>query len=128
MISFSRSSGRAGAKRPFCPFMSSAAVSAFRIASSVASAAARKSGVIWSVPSILRSAWSAPLRTRLAVEKARKMSPLELAPIPPAQASPVVARRARRWHWIGSSGASVARMTMIELLLSVSVFALATSP
>ena len=42
---------------------------------------------------------------RLAVLKAMKMSPLLLAPSPPTQARPVVARRARRWHWIGNSGA-----------------------
>ena len=30
------------------------------------------------------------------------MSPLPLAPIPPTHARPTVARRASRWHWIGS--------------------------
>src|SRR5207244_1537532 len=83
--------------RPCWPVIVSAATKALRIASSVASAAASKSGVMASAPSITTSTRPASIGTLLPVEKARKMSPLLLAPKPPAQASPVVARRARRW-------------------------------
>src|SRR5581483_3620704 len=110
----SRSCGIACAVWPLYPVMVSAATSAFQIASSVASAAAWKSGVHSSRPSIFTSAILAFIGTLLPVEKARKISPLLLEPKPPTHARPVVARRARRWHWIGSKGASVARITMIE--------------
>jgi len=50
----------------------------------------------------------------LAVEKAKKMSPLESCPYPPARARPTVALCASRLHWPGRSGASVATTTMIE--------------
>ncbi|MNP46474.1 hypothetical protein D3C76_1404740 [compost metagenome] len=50
----------------------------------------------------------------LPVEKAMKMSPLESSVPPPTRASPTLARCARRVHWCGSSGASVARVMTIE--------------
>ena len=42
------------------------------------------------------------------------MSPLECSPAPPVRAMPSDARWASRRHWCGSSGASVATITMIE--------------
>src|ERR687895_678955 len=50
----------------------------------------------------------------LPVAKARKMSPLPSSQPPPIRPSPMLARLARRSHWVGKSGASVARATMIE--------------
>ena len=50
----------------------------------------------------------------LAVENARKMSPEPLPDVLPVRARPSVARRARRFSWCGSSGASVATTMMIE--------------
>ena len=49
-----------------------------------------------------------------AVEKAMKMSPEPLPEVEPVRASPIVARRARRFSWCGRSGASVATAMMIE--------------
>jgi hypothetical protein len=57
-------------------------------------------------------------REMVAGGEGQEMSPLELLPIPPTLASPVVARWASRRHWVGISGASVAMITMIELEFS----------
>ena len=51
---------------------------------------------------------------RLPVANAMNRSPLVWPPVPPARAIPSPARWARRSHWWGSSGASVATTTMIE--------------
>ena len=48
------------------------------------------------------------------VENASRMSPLECSPAPPVRPIPSEARWASRRHWCGSSGASVATITMIE--------------
>ena len=78
---------------PLNPVMVSAAVRAFRIASSTLSAAPWKNGSICSLGSIRRSTLFTGRTGRwLPVAKARKMSPLELNPNPPALASPTVAR------------------------------------
>ena len=50
----------------------------------------------------------------LAVEKAMKMSPDPLLETLPVRPSPSAARRAMRFSWWGSSGASVATTMMIE--------------
>src|SRR5215207_8900727 len=67
----------------------------------------------------LASIWSGtvswpPASSRLPVAKARKMSPLEFSPAPPVRATPSPARWARRSHWCGSRGASVAATMMID--------------
>ncbi len=56
----------------------------------------------------------APAGRRQAVEKARQASPLPWAAMPPVWAMPRQARRARRWSWRASRGASVARRMMQE--------------
>ena len=50
----------------------------------------------------------------LAVENAMKMSPEPLPDIAPVRARPRLTRRARRFNWCGSSGASVAATTMTD--------------
>ena len=54
------------------------------------------------------------LPSRLAVEKAMKMSPDPSKARPPVRPRPSPARRASRLHWSGVSGASVATTMMIE--------------
>ena len=66
------------------------------------------------------AAWAAgtgPFRVAgagLAVEKAMNRSPEPLPDTLPVRARPSAARRARRFSWCGSSGASVATTMMIE--------------
>jgi len=80
------------------PSIVSAATSALTIASSVASAAARKSGLMRSFGSICRVATpSIFMASGFAVEKAMKMSPEELLAMPPVRATPMLARRAMRF-------------------------------
>src|SRR5215204_2960218 len=102
------------------PLMSPAARSAFRMASSVASAAAWKSGVMYLLVTICRDTLAggaeSPARgmPRLPVAKAKKISPLPLLRPPPIRPRPMPARTASRSHWEGRSGASVARTTIME--------------
>ena len=70
--------------------------------------------VIGTVTGSVSSATSLGGRPWRAVEKASRMSPLECSPAPPVRAMPSEARWASRRHWCGSSGASVATITMIE--------------
>ena len=70
--------------------------------------------VIGTVTGSVSSAASLGGRPCGAVEKASRMSPLECSPAPPVRAMPSDARWASRRHWCGSSGASVATITMIE--------------
>ena len=88
---------------PSRPTIVSAATSAFRIASSVASIAPQNKGVIEASGTMsTASGWCGAgvfelvIRPAFAVEKAKKMSPLELPPAPPTRATPRPARCARR--------------------------------
>ncbi len=88
---------------------------ALTIASSVACTVASNNGVIWSFDSIETCASPESREARaLAVENAMKMSPDELDATPPSLPTPSPARRARRFSWCGSSGASVATTMMID--------------
>ena len=100
--------------RPSTPVMVSAEVRALIMDSSTASATPSKRGLMWSKGNIFTSrGWESSVMW-LPVEKAMKMSPLPLCPEPPARERPTVARLARRWHWMGSRGASVATTMMID--------------
>ena len=121
MISTTRSPSRPCAVIPSAPVIDPATSMALTIASSTASTAPWKSGVIRESSSI-RTSWTAagagtvagPGSPRLPVANAMKMSPEPVDPIPPIRAIPRPARWASRSHWCGRSGASVARTTMIE--------------
>src|SRR5918999_1050552 len=53
-------------------------------------------------------------RPGLPVAKVSTKSPLEFSPEPPVRPTPSAARWARRSHWCGSRGASVATRTMMD--------------
>ena len=105
------------------PVIVSAATSALTIASSVASMAAQNSGLIQRPASTVELHADRPWRRRPVARSgrgcrsrsARNRSPLECSPrAPGARDARAPARWASRSHWWGSSGASVATMTMIE--------------
>jgi len=91
-----------------------AATSALTIASSTLCAVASKSGEIRSFDSIATVDTESGRKVAFAVEKAMKMSPDVLAPMPPLRAMPSDARFAMRLSWCGRSGASVATTMMID--------------
>ena len=109
---------------PLRPVSVVAATMALTIASSVASIVRSNSRVISCGATILsgisgRSASGSSSHAyggmpRLPVANASIRSPLYCSPVPPSRATASAARCASRVHWCGSSGASVATMTMIE--------------
>ena len=122
IVSSSRSCGSAWAVIPSRPVIVSAATSALRIASSVASIVAveqRRRSRSRSGRGRRRSAAGRPERGPRAASGCRWRSTgtgrrSSARPVPPIRAMPRPARWASRSHWWGRSGASVATMTMIE--------------
>src|SRR5690606_28552698 len=95
----SRSAGRACTRIPSAPVIVSAASMALRIASSVASTVASKSGFIRGLSSIVTGARpSSPVRTGW-VEKAKKMSPELSSPRPPIRPMASGTRSVIRLSW-----------------------------
>ena len=110
-----RSCGRAVTVWPSTPVMVSAPIMALTIASSVACTAASNTALSSSLGNMATfTAWPAAAASALAVEKAMKISPDPLPEVEPVRASPIVARRASRLVWCGSSGASVATTMMMD--------------
>src|SRR5450759_3394511 len=115
-ISTRSSSGRAGAKWPPWPRMSSAMHRALTMASSVHSttasyrpsqASSRRISIWWVMPDVARG-------TLLAVEKPMMISPEACAANEPTRPMPRAARLHRRVICEGSRGASVATTQMID--------------
>ena len=110
-VSTSRSWGRACAVMPSRPTIVSAATSAFRIASSVASIVAQYRDVVASVRQRLHGVRPGRLRRLVvkirpapAVENASMMSPPELLPAPPTRPIPRLATLRQPTELVGEEG------------------------
>ena len=103
-------------KCPSLPCMSRAATSALTIASSVACTVATKSGSSSSLPSDVDCASGCAARAppRSPSRRRRRCRPSRCRRSCPCARGRGAARRAMRFSWCGSSGASVAITTMIE--------------